>query len=200
MSGPTSSCGCRPSLLLLPKLPPASLTQPSQHHHHNTITTPATTPSQHQPRHQHAQPWHHQSPLIRPFSCSLPDASHQAGCISCEEFRSAKVNIGKHVERHSSVFTILVALKQPFHSSWYNVAAVTQLARSTTSSSSMTPISPQTHAWYSPSTTTASPTPTTRHLTSAQSAASHSPTEPLSTSNPDLAAAALLHPAPNGGA
>jgi len=54
--------------------------------------------------------------------------SHQATFISCEEFRSANVNIGDHVERLSSVVTFNVDLKEHYHSNRYNVATVTKSA------------------------------------------------------------------------
>ena len=56
--------------------------------------------------------------------------SHQATFISCEEFRSANVNIGEHVERLSSEVTFFVTLKEHYHSNRFNVAAVTEMAKS----------------------------------------------------------------------
>ncbi|GAB7323256.1 hypothetical protein MBLNU13_g05739t1 [Cladosporium sp. NU13] len=56
--------------------------------------------------------------------------SHQATFISCEEFRSAKIKIGDHIERLSSVVTFFVTLKEHIHSDRYNVAVVTEMAKS----------------------------------------------------------------------
>lgn len=56
--------------------------------------------------------------------------SHPATFISCEEFRSAKIKIGDHIERLSAVVTFFVTLKEHFHSDRYNVAVVTEMAKS----------------------------------------------------------------------
>lgn len=56
--------------------------------------------------------------------------SHQATFISCEEFRSARIKIGDHIERLSSVVTLFVTLKEHFHGGRYNVAVVTEMAKS----------------------------------------------------------------------
>jgi hypothetical protein len=56
--------------------------------------------------------------------------SHQATFISCEEFRSANIKIGEHVERLSAEVTFVVTLKEHYHSNRFSVAAVTESAKS----------------------------------------------------------------------
>jgi hypothetical protein len=65
--------------------------------------------------------------------------THQATFISCEEFRSANVNIGDHVERLSSMVTFSLTLKEHYHSNRYNVATVTDLAKSAAAKSGPVP-------------------------------------------------------------
>ena len=70
---------------------------------------------------------------------------HHATFISCEELSSAKIKIGEHIERLSSVVTVFVTLKKHFHSNRYDVVAVTELARFSTSvlSTTWTPLQSQ---------------------------------------------------------
>ena len=79
-------------------------------------------------------------------STSKATCPHQATFISCEEFRSAKIKIGEHVERLSSVIAVFVTLKGHFHSGRYNFAAVPETTRFSTSIFSTTQTSLQTHA------------------------------------------------------
>ena len=56
-------------------------------------------------------------------------ASHRVTFISCEEFGSAKVNIDEHIKRLSAKVTVYVTVKEHFHANRFNVATVTELAK-----------------------------------------------------------------------
>lgn len=97
-------------------------------------------------------------------STSIGACPHRATFKSWAEFRSAKIKIGEHAQRLCSLVAVFMTLEEHFHSDTYNVAAVTELARFSTSIFSTTRTSLQTHAWSTLSTTTASAVPLTPSL------------------------------------